>query len=103
MAQVQFLLSDSDDKQSLNCEARSSDIDDHDSLANVVAVYLADNFPGIVQAARLAKSQAVIREATQLMANEERDKAIQQRTSIVDEGGNVIPFAPNPNKLERLQ
>lgn len=87
MAKVYFLIEDNEDGQSVTCECRSSDVEQKDSHANIIGNYIADNWVGLVQAARLAHNQAVLREAASLQREVEPVKT----TGLVDASGSPWP------------
>ena len=98
MAQVQLLISDNpEDGGRLECECRTSDPEDKNSMANIVGLYLADNWLGLVQAARMTHAQAIVREGKSLMKEEE----LRALPALQDEAGR--PLYSDPSKLDKLQ
>lgn len=87
MAKIVFMVEDSEDGQHVQCEARSSDVDDKTSLANIIAQYLAENWVGLVTAARLSHHQRTLREGQELAKEEQVAPVTRQ---IVDLSGNKL-------------
>lgn len=98
MAKVIFCISDVEDGQAVDCEARCDDPTQTGSMALIIAAYIAANWVGLVQAARLAHNTGVLREGKSLAQEEE----LRKPPGLVDERGVELPPVFD-RKLDRMQ
>jgi hypothetical protein len=91
MSEVILHIRDGVDGAPISADVAFSHPDDHDSMANKVGHWLADNWSGLVPVVAITHNMAVIREAKSLQLERE----IVPRTGLLDADGSAIaPVKP---------
>jgi hypothetical protein len=98
MARVAFTITDGADGQTVDCEARCDDMTNPEAPALLISQYIADNWVGLVAAARLAHRQAILQEARSL----QQEGELRRPPALVDERGIELPPL-NALPLDKLQ